>query len=315
MQRWPMKTWSLKTWSLKTWIVAAALLAGSALPAQALADTAPDPLTAPIATSHAAQWTRPQTPLRIWGQSYYVGTGGLSVMLIRARGGLILIDSGLPQTVAMVEDHIRQLGFRLSDVRYILVTEPHFDHAGGAAAIARDSGALVVASPRTAQALRRGQVGSDDPQSGDIAGFPAVARVREIKDGEAVKLGKVAVVAHYTPGHTAGSTTWTWTDEQDGRRLNLVFAASLNPVSADGYRFSDTRLPDTFRRSAERVAALPCDILVSAHPDNSGADRKLAALEAGAASNPFIDPGACRVYAARAGERLQDRLADERRRR
>ena len=283
---------------------AAALLASAA-------SAAPDPLTAPIANSRAAEWLAPQSPLRIFGNTYYVGTAGLSVGLIKTPAGLILIDASMPQGVAAVEANIRQLGFKLTDVKYILITEPHYDHSGGAAALARDTGAVVVASPPTAKVLRAGQVGADDPQSGLLKPFPPVARVREIGDGEAVTLGGVSVTARLTPGHTAGSTSWTWNSCEAGQCLNLVFAASLNPVSADGFRFTGTPLPDTFRRSGQRIAALPCDILISAHPDNSGADAKLKALAAGAKPNPFIDPGACRVYAKRAAGLLEARLAKE----
>jgi metallo-beta-lactamase class B len=211
----------------------------------------------------------------------------------------------------MVEAHIRQLGFRLHDIRYILTSEPHFDHIGGAAAIARDSGAIVVASPATARVLRTGRPGADDPQASQLPAFPPVSRIREIGDGGAIELGGVTVTARYTPGHTTGSTSWTWTSCEQGKCLNVVFAASLNPVSADGFRFSATALPDVFRRSGQRIAALPCDILISGHPDNSGADRKLKALETSRTPNPFVDPGSCRAYAQRADGLLQARLAKE----
>lgn len=290
---------------MKSLIAAAATLLAASAPHAA------DPLTAPIANARAAEWLAPQPPQRIFGNTYSVGTAGLSVVLIKTPAGLILIDASMPQGVAAVEANIRQLGVKLSDVKYILVTEPHYDHAGGAAALARDSGAVVVASPPTAKALRAGQVGPDDPQSGALAAFPAVARVREIADGASVNLGGVGVTARYTPGHTAGSTSWTWTSCEAGKCLDLVFAASLNPVSADGFRFTGTRLPEVFRRSAQRVAALPCDILISGHPDNSGGDAKLKALAAGAKPNPFVDPGACRAYAARAEGLLDARLARE----
>jgi metallo-beta-lactamase class B len=289
------------------------LAAAAVLLASSAASAAPDPLTAPIANSHAAEWLAPQTPVRIFGNAYYVGTAGLSVVLIKTPAGAILIDASMPQGAAAIEAHIRQLGLKLPDVKYILVTEPHYDHSGGAAALARDTGAVVVASPPSAKALRAGQVGSDDPQSGLLAPFPAVKQVQEIGDGEAVTLGGVSVTARSTPGHTAGSTSWTWTSCEGGKCLNLVFAASLNPVSADGFRFTGTPLPETFRRSGQRLAALPCDILVSAHPDNSGMAAKLKAREAGASPNPFIDPGAgaCRAYAARAASVLDARLAKE----
>ncbi|CAN7386653.1 subclass B3 metallo-beta-lactamase [Phenylobacterium sp. LjRoot219] len=290
-------------------LIAAAATALLAPAAQA--HRAADPLTAPIASSYAADWLAPQAPLRIWGNSYYVGTAGLSVVLIKTPAGLILIDASMPQGVAAVEAHIRQLGVKITDIKYILVTEPHFDHSGGAAALARDSGATVIASPPTARALRAGQVGPDDPQSGSLAAFPAVTRVREIGDGQSVTLGGVSVTARLTPGHTAGSTSWTWSSCEAGKCLNLVFAASLNPVSTDGFRFTGTELPAVFRRSGQRLAALPCDILISAHPDNSGMDAKLRALAISRTPNPFVAPAACRAYAARAEEKLDARLAKE----
>ncbi|CAN7286535.1 subclass B3 metallo-beta-lactamase [Phenylobacterium sp. LjRoot225] len=298
---------------MKRWISAATI--ALAAPQAVAAQPAPDPLTAPIPSSRAADWMKPQTPLRIWGDTYYVGLGGLSVVLIKSDAGLILIDGSMPQSAAMVEAHIRQLGFRVEDIKYILVTEPHFDHAGGVAAIARDSGATAVASPATAKALRAGAANPDDPQYGSLPAFPAVTRVREIGDGQSVRLGRVTVTARFTPGHTAGSTSWTWTSCETGRCLNMVFAASLNPVSATGFRFSDIAahgdLPAVFRRSRARLAALPCDVLVSAHPDNSGADLKLKALQAGRTPNPFIDPGACRAYAAKAQALFAARMAKE----
>jgi len=286
-------------------------VAATAVLAPSLASAAPAPLTAPIANSHAAEWLAPQAPVRIFGDIYYVGTAGLSVALIKTPAGAILIDASMPKGASAIAAHIRQLGLKPTDVKYILVTEPHYDHAGGAAALARDTGAVVVASPPSAKALRAGQVGDDDPQAGLLAPFPAVAEVREIGDGEAVTLGGVSVTARATPGHTAGSTSWTWTSCEGGKCLNVVFAASLNPVSADGFRFTGTPLPDVFRRSGQRLARLPCDILISAHPDNSGMGAKLKALEAGATPNPFIDPGACRAYAARAAGLLDARLAKE----
>jgi metallo-beta-lactamase class B len=296
---------------MKTWIAAAA----AALVAQAAWAQTIDPLTAPIPSSHAADWMRPQAPVRIYGDTYYVGLGGLSAVLIKSDAGLILIDASMPQSAAMVEAHIRQLGFRVSAIRYILVTEPHFDHAGGAAAIARDSGAVVVASAYTAKALSSGQVAADDPQYGDLSPAPAVTRVRAIGDGQAVRLGAVSVTAHATPGHTAGNMSWSWRSCEAGKCLDLVFASSLNPVSVEGYRFSDTAahgdLPAVFRRSYDRVAALPCDILITAHPDNSAFDLKLKAIEAGRTPNPFVDPGACRAYSAKYRAVFEARLAKE----
>ena len=282
------------------------------------AASANDPLTQLIASPYAEQWNRPQQPARIHGDTYYVGVGGLSVVLIDTREGLILIDGALPQSVAAIEEHILELGFRLQDIKFILNTEAHFDHSGGIAALARDSGAQVVASPLGAQALRAGRVLDTDPQAGEIDAMPAVENVREIADGETLRLGGVTVTARYTPGHTPGSTSWTWVSCEDAEGddcQNVVFGASLTPVGADDFHFSGDAshgdLTPAFRRTMRDFAGLPCDILISAHPDHSGADEKLRRLLEGATPNPFIDAQACRDYAARNEAKLDARIAKE----
>ena len=303
---------------LPTTLLGIALAAMPLLSFAQAAAPALDPLTQPIASPYAAQWNRPQQPARIHGDTYYVGVGGLSVALIHTRDGLILIDGALPQSVAAIKEHILELGFRLEDVKFILNTEAHFDHSGGIAALARDSGAQVVASPLGAQALRAGSVLAMDPQAGEIDAMPAVENVREIADGETLQLGEVTITARYTPGHTPGSTSWTWVSCEDAERqdcLNVVFGASLTPVAADDFHYlGDERHADltpAFRRVMQDFARLPCDILISAHPDHSGADEKLRRLLEGATPNPFIDAQACRDYAAKNEAKLDARIAKE----
>lgn len=274
-----------------------------------------DPLTRPIAADFAARWLGPQPPRRIFGNSYLVGFRGMSVALIDSGAGLILIDAALPQSVAAVEANIRALGFRLRDVKLILSTEPHYDHAGGLAALARDTGAAVVASAAAARVLRRGRASADDPQFGDLPDQPAVTGpIRIARDGVRVRLGRVTIVPVATPGHTPGSMSWRWRSCDAGRCLNMVFASSLNPVSADGYRFSAPAhrpVVAAFRRSIARIDALPCDILFTAHPDNSGGDEKFTRFERAPTPNPFIDPAACRTLSARQARVLEERLAKE----
>lgn len=267
----------------------------------------PDPLTAPIASAHAAQWIRPITPVRIHGDTYYVGFSGLSVVLIKTSAGLILIDGALPQSVTALESNLQKLSFDIKDVRAIFNTEAHFDHSGGIAALTRDSGAQVMASAAGAEALRRGRVREDDPQSGEIDDFPAVARVRAMRDGETWTLGGTTITAHATPGHTPGSMSWSWVSCEGSRCVNIVFGASLNAVSRDSYQFGDVAhlaALANFRNSVARFKELPCDILVTAHPDHSAFEQKLA-------SGAFVDPQACRAYAAKYAVKLDERLTKE----
>ena len=280
----------------------------------ARAHEADDPLTRAIAPDFAQRWLAPLPAARLHGDTYFVGFGGLGVALVRTRDGLVLVDGAVPQAVQAVEANIRELGFRVEDVRYILSTEPHWDHAGGIAALARDSGATVVASANAARALRAGKVGRDDPQYGDLAAFPPVTRLRTIADGETLQLGGTTFTARATPGHTAGSLSWSWRSCAEDRCLDVVFGASLNAVSAEGYRFSDgpgLAVTAALRRSFERMRALPCDLLITSHPDQSGFDDRYRRFVAGEQPNPLFDAGACRAHADRAEQRLDARLARE----
>ncbi|HEY0178805.1 MAG TPA: MBL fold metallo-hydrolase, partial [Dokdonella sp.] len=178
-----------------------------------------------------------------------------------------------------------------------------------------DTGADVAASPSGAAALRAGRVAPDDPQAGFGGRFPPVARVRAVADGDTVRVAELAVTAHFTPGHAPGSTTWTWTSCERGRCLDVVYADSLYPISAPGFHFladaTHGDLSARFRDSIRTVAALPCDILISVHPEFSGTDRKLRELAARPAANPFVDAGACRAYARIFEKMLAVRLEQE----
>lgn len=295
-------------------LLAACADAAPQTPSAPVAAAGPDPLTRPIAPDYARRWLGDETPIKVHGNTWFVGFSGLTVVLIATSDGLILIDGAVPQAVAALEDNIRSAGFRVEDIRYILSTEPHYDHGGGLAALARDSGATVIASPAAAAVLRRGRPGADDPQAAIAPVMPAVERVRALRDGEVLTLGDVQITARATPGHTPGSMSWSWRACEGGDCRAVVFGSSLNPVSADGYRFSDPAnraLLDGFRRTFASLRAMPCDILLTAHPDQSGGDDKLAGLRRGVTPNPFIDPTACRTYADAYERRLDQRLARE----
>lgn len=299
---------------MKRSIAIISTMVGTALSVTAQAQPADDPLTRPISPDYAQRWLSPLPPARIFGNTHFVGFAGLGVVLIRTEDGLILIDGAVPQAVRDIEANIRELGFRVEDIRYILTTEPHWDHAGGVAALARDSGATVLAGAPVVEAFRTGRVASDDPQAAHLTPFPAVANVRGISDGETVRLGDTVVTGRATPGHTAGSMSWSWRSCEGERCLNVVFGASLNAVSADGYRFSDpanAAIVASFRRSFAAMRALPCDILITSHPDQTGLDERYRRFQAGETPNPLIDANACRAYADVTERRLDTRLATE----
>jgi len=291
-----------------------AFAAALALAGGAEARPSRDPLLRPIEPVAASRWLVDQPPLHVYGNTYLVGFGGLNVGLIKTKAGLILIDGALPQGVKTVEAHIKALGFRMQDVRYILSTEPHFDHASGIGALARDSHATVIAGMAAVRALETGIPSADDPQAGYHARYHGVGPVRGVRDGDRITLGGVTVTAVATPGHTPGSTSWSWRSCEQGECKAMVFASSLNPISAPGYLFTDSaHLSELegFRHSFAAMKALSCDVLISAHPDQSGGDEKAVRLRAGVEPNPFLDPSACRAFAANFEKLFDQRIADE----
>jgi metallo-beta-lactamase class B len=271
------------------------------------------------ACESCTSWNEAHEPFRVFGNTYYVGVSGLSSVLVASDKGLILLDGALPQSAPLIDANIRKLGFRTEDIRLIVNSHAHFDHAGGIAALARLSGAKVAASASGARAIEHGEPPADDPQFAfgrEANAFPPVKRVSVVTDGETLRVGQLAITAHLTPGHTPGSTTWTWRSCEGARCLDIVYADSLNSVSAPAFRFTgDATRPDvtgTFRNSIAAVASLPCDILLAVHPSFAGMDEKLKRQREEPGSEPFVDRSACRTYAADAGKRLDERVSEER---
>ena len=243
------------------------------------------------------EWNQPRAGQKVFGNTYTVGTAGLSAVLVTSPDGHILLDAGLTQSAPLVDRNIRALGFKTADVRYILTSHGHYDHVGGVAAIQRASGARVMGSASTAQALASGENTPDDPQFGfgrAANAFPSVQNVQVVRDGEIVRLGELAVTAHLIPGHAPGSTAWTWRSCEGATCRNVVYADSLTSPSADGFRYSDnpTRVA-AFRKSIDTIAALPCDILLAPHPS-------------------FAEGKTCQSYAQQGRAMLEARLARER---
>jgi metallo-beta-lactamase class B len=232
----------------------------------------------------------------------------LSSVLVTSRGGHILLDGGLPQSAEIIDRNIRELGYRTEDVKLIVNSHAHFDHAGGIHALRQASGASVAASASGANALMRGENTTDDPQFGfgrAANGFPPVPNVHVVKDGETLRVGQLSVTAHLTPGHTPGSTTWTWKACEGSRCLDVVYADSLTATIAPGFKYSsDPARVALFRKSIEAVAALPCDIVVSVHPDFTNLMDKIAKKD-------FVDSRGCREYAAFGTKSLDAQLARE----
>jgi metallo-beta-lactamase class B len=258
-----------------------------------------------------AAWNRPQKPFKVFGNTYWVGTYSLGSVLVTSDAGHVLIDAGLPESAAQIRDHIRELGFKVEDVKLILNTHDHYDHAGGIAELQRLSGARVAASAPSAEVLKTGRPEAGDPQYGLLASFEGVPSIQIVQDHETLSVGPLRLIAYMTPGHTAGGTSWSWRSCEGARCLNVVYADSLSPVANDTFKYMASPLREALEKSFTTLDRLPCDILLTPHTGFSPILENLAAREAGK-SDAFIDPGACMAYVAAMRANLTKRLADER---
>jgi metallo-beta-lactamase class B len=257
----------------------------------------------------------PQLPLRLFGNTYYVGTSELASILITSPAGDVLIDGAFPESAAEIEQHIQQLGVHLRDVKVILNSHAHFDHAGGIAELQRASGATVEALPWSAHVIETGTPALDDPQYGVLKSFPPAMHVRVLHDGDTVRVGPLALVAHQTAGHTPSGTTWTWRSCDGDRCVDVVYADSQTPVSADDFLYTKSTRYSTgaadFEHGFGLIEHLHCDLLVTPHPGASSLWERVARRDAGDA-NALIDPEACRRFVKNARDALAKRLETER---
>lgn len=255
-----------------------------------------------------ALWTQPQQPLQLFANTYYVGTRGLSAVLISSERGHVLIDAGLPQSADAIAANIRALGFKLQDVRWILNSHAHSDHAGAIAALQAMTGAKVASSAYGAQTMQAGRATERDPQHALGDTIPRVAAVEVLKDRQTLNVGDIALTMHETPGHTPGGTSWTWRACEAGKCLSFVYADSLTAVSDASFKYGgDARYPEALadlRGTLARIAALECDVLITPHPEASDLWTRID-------RSALTDVTACRRYADNATRRLEDRLRKE----
>jgi metallo-beta-lactamase class B len=270
---------------------------------------------APIATSGprwAAQckgsddWNKAAPPVRIHGNTYLVGSCGISSIFIAGSQGHILIDGGTEEDADLIAENIRALGYRVEDIRFLLTSHEHPDHIGGIAKLQRLSGATIVTSAAASKVFQSGIANAEDPQAGTLKTIPTATVGRVIGDNEEVLLGNVMLTAMATPGHTPGALSWRWVSCDGGVCRTIVYADSLTPVSAPNYRFRDhAAYLASYRASIAKIAASPCEILLTPHPSASDMPHRLAL------GRPLLDPDACKNYAASLTKQLDDRLAKE----
>lgn len=238
-------------------------------------------------------------PFRIAGNLYYVGANDVSSFLITGPGGHVLIDGGYPGTASMIMSSIAKLGFNIRDVKILLNSEPHYDHAGGLAELQKASGAELWASESSADAIEAGGDDSDILLPARILNwigltkYPPARVTHRVKDGDTIRVGPTEIVAHITGGHTRGCTTWTFPVRDGDRVLNVVSACSLVVLGVSRYPGQEADLQRTF----SVLRRLPADIWVSSHARLWGRYRKFVASKtAKDPADAFIDPQGYRAY-------------------
>ena len=254
---------------------------------------------------------QPMEPFRILGNLYYVGASDVTSFLVTTPAGHILIDGGFAETAPMIERSIAKLGFDVKDVRILLNSHAHLDHAGGLARLKERSGAKLMASAGDAPFLENG--GSGDPLLGTRGLFPPVRVDRRLQDGDAVELGGTRLTARVTAGHTPGCTSWVFEVSDQGVKHAVVAIGSLTILP--GMQLTGTPtwpgIAASFTRSFAVLRSIPCDVFLASHGSFFDLADKRKALLAGAKPNPFLDSKGYRAYVDRAEQRFREQVGKE----
>jgi len=256
-----------------------------------------------------ANWVKPTEPFKMIDNVYYVGTEGLAIYLITTPAGHILVDTGVPEVTGQIRDNIQKLGFKVTDIKYILNTQAHFDHTGGFAELKKESGAQLVVGERDKPLIEGGYYPGQETTA--ELKFPPVSVDRAVKDGDTVTLGGVTMTAHDTPGHTPGCTSWSLSvkDGNDTRSAMIFCSASiaLNKLVTNP---TYPGIIDDYRKTFAWARTVHPEVFLAPHPEMYGMQAKRAKL-AGGSPNPFVDPGAFNQYLASLEKAFDEGLAKQ----
>jgi metallo-beta-lactamase class B len=254
----------------------------------------------------------PYPGYKVIGEIYYVGADDITSYLITTPQGHIILNSGYAETVPIIRDNVRKLGFRLEDVKILLNGQAHYDHVAGQRDLQNLTHAKIYSSAKDAPVLESG--GAKDPRWGKEQTYPPVKVDHIVGDGEKVTLGGVTLVAHLTPGHSLGCTTYTMTVIENGKPLEVVFVGgtSINP----GVRLvkEPTTWPGIaadFEEGFRVLRGLKCDVFLGAHGNYYGMLEKRKRMESGGA-NPFIDPKGYLEFVDKSEKTFRAQVAAER---
>jgi len=243
-------------------------------------------------------WNEPFQPFRLIGNIHYVGVSGISSFLITTPEGHILLDTGFEMTVPRIRDSVTKLGFRLSDIKIILNSHAHLDHAGGHALMQKLTGARILMSEADAALLASGGTNDFTPYSREMMGYRPAKADRILHDGDKVTLGGTTLTCHLTPGHTKGCTTWTMDVTEDGKVQHVLFFGSTS-VLPNVPLVNNLQYPgiaDDLAASYKKLKSLPCDVFLAPHAGFFNLSEKAEQLQRGARPNPFIDTTAFKSF-------------------
>ncbi|HEX2270251.1 MAG TPA: subclass B3 metallo-beta-lactamase [Pyrinomonadaceae bacterium] len=243
---------------------------------------------AQIDDEEGRKWNQPVKPFKIIGNIYYVGAHEISSYLITTSQGHILLDSGFKETVPQIKQNVAALGFRLEDVKILIISHAHADHVGGIALLKQLTNAKLMVSEADAEVLARG--GKNDPNFGDRFAFDPVTADRKLRDGDTVQLGDVTMTARLTPGHTKGCTTWTMKVREGSKSYDVVIIGS---TTVPGYKLIGNagypNIAGDYESTFKLLKTLPCDVFLAPHGSFFALHEKRKRLDEGATENPFIN--------------------------
>jgi metallo-beta-lactamase class B len=256
-----------------------------------------------------AAWNKPTEPFKIIDNVYYVGTNGLASYLITSPQGHILVDTVMPEATSQIKASIEKLGFKVTDIKYLVNTHAHIDHTGGFAEMKQVSGAQMVAGEADKPLLEGGYYPGQQEET--LLQFPAVKVDRTVREGDKVTVGDVTLTAHETPGHSPGCTSWEFAVmDGDATRSVLIFCSGTVALNRLVGSPTYPGIVDDYRKTFARAKGMKVDVLLAPHPEMYRMADKRAMLADGQ-PNPFVVPGEFNAYAATLEKAFEEGLAKQ----
>lgn len=253
------------------------------------------------------KWNQPVEPFKIIGNVYYVGVTEITSFLITTPKGHILIDGGFAETAPIIKANLAKLGFKLKDVKILLNTQAHYDHAAGLAELKRATGAKMMISAEDKILLENG--GKNDFAFGDEYPYEPVKADKVIKDGEIIKLGNVSLKVISTPGHTKGCTSFWLEIKENKKKYSILFHGS---TTAPGYKLvGNEKYPNIiadYEKTFNLLKKLKPDVFLASHGNFFDLLGKIEKLQQNKSINPFLESQTYQHFLADTEKDLREKI-------